>query len=182
MQKSKQNLKKEQIKFLTEALKTKLSKNEYIRIQAVLLRKRGYSHEQITDITGKSEDALKKWIANFNKKGLLGLKDQPVTKPRNYKLTREQKEQIKAILHSKKPQDLGFQGEFWSPQSLKQLIQQKFKIIYKSAETYRKLFKFCGFSYQKVKYQDSRKDEQRTAHEKLRLTKKLKKGVLKMYW
>lgn len=183
MQKSKQNIQKEeQIKALKEALKSKLTKNEYIRVQAVLLREKGYSHEQVIDITGKSHDAIKEWITNFNQKGLLGLKDQPVTKPRNFKLTTEQKEQIKAILNSQKPTDLGLAGEFWSPQALKQLIQQKFGVTYQSKESLRKLFQFCGFSYQKVTFQDSRKDEQRTNHEKLRLEKKLKKGVLRMYW
>ncbi len=182
MQKSKQNQQQKEIKILQQALKTKLSKNEYIRLQAVLLRKKGYTHQQIADITGKSPDALKNWIANFNQQGLAGLKDQPVTKPRNYKLTKEQKEQIKDILHSKKPQDLGFSSEFWTPQILKQLVQTKFNVTYQSNNTLRELFRFCGFSYQKVTFQDSRKDEERTSHEKLRLEKKLKKGVLRMYW
>lgn len=183
MSKLKEKQKEEQIKTLEQALKRgKLSKNEYIRIQAVLLRKKGYSHQQIRGISGKSKDAIKEWITNFHQKGLLGLKDQPVTKPRNYKLTKEQKEAIKIILNHQKPEDFGFAGEFWAPQNLKELIQQKFNIIYQSPDSYRKLFKFCGFSFQKVTFQDSRRDEQRTAHEKLRLEKKLKKGVLRMYW
>jgi len=155
MQKSKQNPsagsrldnKEKQIKILERALKTKLSKNEYIRIQAVLLRKKGYSHKQIIEIVSKSKEALKNWITNFHQKGLSGLKDQPITKPRNYKLTKEQKEEIKAVLNGQKPAGLGFQGEFWTPQILKQLVKQKFNVTYQSNNTYRELFKFCGFSY-----------------------------------
>jgi hypothetical protein len=55
MQKSRQN--QEQIKLLKQALSAKLSKNEYIRIQAVLLRKKGYSHQEILEIIGKSKVA-----------------------------------------------------------------------------------------------------------------------------
>jgi transposase len=85
------------------------------------------------------------------------------------------------MINSQKPIDLGLPGEFWSPQALKQLIQQKFNVTYQSNNTLREPLHFCGFSYQKVKFQDSRKDEARTKHEKLRLEKKLKKGVLRMY-
>ena len=182
MQKSKQNH-KQQIQTLENALKTeKLSKNEYIRIQAVLLRKRGYSHQEIMEITGKSKDAIKDWITKFNQIGLDGLKDQPITKPRNYKLTKGQKDKIKDILHNKQPQDFGFSGDFWDINNLKQLIKQEFNVVYQSPTSYQDLFEFCGFSYQKVKFQDSRRDEAKIEGEQLRLEKKLKKGILRMYW
>lgn len=183
MQKTKLNQRSKQIKVLENELKRgKLSKNEYIRVQALLLRKKGFSHKQIMEITGKSHDAIKEWITSFNKDGILGLKDKPVTKPRNYKLTKEEKNQIKTILKDKRPGDLGFPGEFWCLKTLRQLIKQKFNVVYRSATSYRKLFDFCGFSYQKVKFQDSRKDEEKTAQEKVRLEKRVKRGVLRIYW
>ena len=111
-----------------------------------------------------------------------GLKDKPTNKARNYALTREQKNKIKKLITKNNPQQLGFKGEFWNPLLLKQLIQKEFNVSYKTRKAYIDLLKYCGFTYQKVQYKDVREDKEYKEHEKLRLEKKLKKGVLRMYW
>jgi len=175
--------KNKKIKLLEKALeKEKLSKNEYIRIQSVLLNLKGYAHKEISGITLKSEDAIERWITLFNKNGIQGLKNKPVSKPRNYKLTKEQKDEIKGIITQNSPDKLNLKGDFWNPNNLKQLVKDKFNIVYKARKSYIELLKYCGFSYQKVEFKDSREDEKYKEHMKLRLQKKLKKGVLKMYW
>ena len=175
--------KNKKIKLLEKALeKEKLSKNEYIRIQSVLLNLKGYAHKEISGITLKSEDAIERWVTLFNKNGIQGLKNKPVSKPRNYKLTKEQKDEIKGIITQNSPDKLNLKGDFWNPNNLKQLVKDKFNIVYKARKSYIELLKYCGFSYQKVEFKDSREDEKYKEHMKLRLQKKLKKGVLKMYW
>ena len=175
--------KNQKIKILKKALKKgKLNKNEYIRIQAVLLNLQGYKHKEIVKITQKSLDAIRKWNTLFNQQGVKGLKDKPITKPRNYKLTKEQKDKIKQMITKNSPDKYGLIGEFWNPHNLKQLVKKYFKITYQSNESYINLLKYCGFSYQKVEFKDSRANKNYKKHEKLRLEKKLKKGVLRMYW
>ncbi len=175
--------KQAKIKILEQALKNnEFKRNEYIRLQAVLLNLKGYSHKEISQINLKSIDALEKWITLFNKSGIAGLKDQPVTKPRNYQLTKEQKDQVKESIVKNNPEVLGLSGEFWNPHNLKQLVKNKFNVVYQSRKAYVDLLKYCGFTYQKVEYKDSREDREYKGHEKLRLEKKLKKGVLRMYW
>ncbi|MBU1988135.1 MAG: helix-turn-helix domain-containing protein [Nanoarchaeota archaeon] len=175
--------KKKQISILEKSIKSdKLKNNEYVRIQAVLLNLKGFTHKQISKITLKSADALEKWVTKFNKQGIQGLKNKPLSKPRNYKLNWEQKNEIKKIVVKNIPEQLSFQGEFWNPHSLKQLIKKQFNVTYKTRKAYTELLKYCGFSYQKVEYKDSREDKEYKKHMKLRLQKKLKKGVLRMYW
>jgi len=187
------NQKKKQIKLLENVLKKeKLKNNEYIRIQAIFLKLKGYSHKEIAKIVLKSTDALEKWITKFNQQGIRGLMNKPLSKPRNYKLSWEQKNKIKKIIEKNIPEEIGLSGEFWSPHNLKQLIKKQFRVIYRTRKAYTELLKYCGLSYQKVEYRDSREDQEykpvcvrtRTGrkHMKLRLKKKLKKGVLKMYW
>lgn len=175
--------KNQKIKILKKAFKKgKLNKNEYIRVQAVLLNLQGYRHQEIAQITQRGIDAIRKWITLFNQQAVLGLKDKPITKPRNYKLTKAQKDKIKQMITKNSPKEYGLTGEFWNPHSLKQLVKKYLKITYQSNESYINLLKYCGFSYQKVEFKDTRENQEYKKHEKLRLEKKLKKGVLRMYW
>lgn len=175
--------KTQKIKILAKALKQDhLSAQEYVRFQAVLLKLKGYSHKEIQHITLKSKDAIKEWITNFNQQGSQGLKNQPLTKPRHYVLTKQQKDKIKQLITKHNPKYFKLTDEFWSVAAIKQLVKQKFKAEYKSRKAYTELLKYCGFSYQKVEFKDSREDESYKQHMKLRLKKKLKKGVLRMYW
>lgn len=177
------NNKQEQIKIIEQAIKKgKLNKQEHIRAQAVYLNLSGYTHKEISRITLKSADALEEWITLFNKQGLDGLKDKPTDKARHYTLAKEQKDKIKTIINKNNPDKLGLKGEFWNPDLLKQLVQKEFRVAYKTKKAYIDLLKYCGFTYQKVQYQDSRENKEYKDHEKLRLEKKLKKGVLRMYW
>lgn len=183
MTKKNKQQRQEQIKKLEQALKNgDLKKQEYIRVQAVLLNLKGYNHKEIAKITLKSIDAIEKWITLFNKQDLDGLKDKPTDKARNYTLSREQKEKIKALILHNKPNQLNLQGEFWSPNLLKQLVQREFSTSYKTKKAYIDLLKYCGFTFQKVQYKDERENKDYKEQEKLRLEKKLKKGVLRMYW
>lgn len=175
--------KNQKINLLKQTLKRgKLNKNEFIRIQAILLNLQGYKHKEIIQITQKSIDALKKWITAFNQYGLDGLRHKMKVKPSNYKLVKEQKDKVKDIITKHNPEKYGLKGDFWNPNNLKQLIQKQFNVVYKSRTSYTNLLKYCCFSYQKVKFKDSRENQKYKEHEKLRLKKKLKKGVLRMYW
>lgn len=175
--------KQTQIKTLKQTLKKeKLSKQEYIRAQAVYLNLKGLTHKQIAGITLKSTDAIEKWITLFNKQGIKSLKDKPANKARHCTLAKKQKDEIKKLITKNSPEQLGLKGEFWNPNLLKQLVKREFNTVYQVKKSYIELLKYCGFSYQKVQYKDSREDREYKEHEKLRLEKKLKKGVLRMYW
>lgn len=183
MAKKNKQQKQEQVKELEQILKKgDLKKQEYIRVQAVLLNLKKYNHKEISQITLKSIDAVEKWITLFNKQGIDGLKDKPTDKARNYTLSRDQKEKIKMLINQNSPNHLSLRGEFWNPNLLKQLVEKEFNVSYKSKKAYIDLLKYSGFTFQKVQYKDERENKEYKEHEKLRLEKKLKKGVLRMYW
>jgi transposase len=159
-----------------------LKKAEYIRIQAVLLRKRGYSRGEIVKITGKSLSAIENWITAFSQNGIVGLRTKKRESAPNALLTREQKDRIARIVNDSKPKEVGIAGEFWNILRLRILVKKEFGKEYQSDESYRRLLHDCGFSYQKVEFVDKRRDEEKAAEFKKRLQTRLKKGALSMWW
>lgn len=161
---------------------TSLSRSEYIRVQAVLLKKQGKSLHDIKEITGKSVDAIKRWHATYNKSGLNALRSKERIGSSQSKLTLAQKEQIKQILTEHKPPDYGYSGDFWSVSSLRQLVKKEYGVSYRSEQSYYNLFDWCGFSYQKAQYVDANQKKDEASHFKKRFEKKLKKGTISMWW
>jgi len=72
--------------------------------------------------------------------------------------------------------------DYWSITTLKQLVKQKYHIEYKTEESYRNLLKYCGYSYQKVEFEDERKSNEEGVTFKKRFKGKLKKGGFSMWW
>lgn len=175
--------KEREILKLEKALRdNSLKKAEYIRVQAVLLRKKSYSRGKIVEITGRSLSSVEDWITAFNKKGLGGLKTKKRESAPNALLTRKQKDKIKGIINNKKPREVGLTSDFWNIPRLKELLKKEFKVEYQSNESYRKLLHYCGFSYQKAEFVDRRRDEKEVKHFKKHLETRLKKGALSMWW
>lgn len=175
--------KQKDIRILKNALRNQnLSKQEYIRVQAVLLKKKRYSLKQISDISNKKLVTIQGWITCYNQNGIEGLKTKEKETPSHYTLTKEQKDHIKKLIAEHKPKDYGLSSDFWSASTLKQLVKDKFKVEYKTVKSYRELLKYCGFSYQKAEYIDRRKNSGQTEHFKKHFEKKVKKGVISMWW
>ncbi len=121
-----------------------------IRFQAVLLYGRGYTVEDVLDITGCSRSSLMEWCRIYRKDGLDGLYDK--RKQGNHsKLTEEQITELRTRLHESSPSvalsdDM---GKDWQVASLAMLVSQRFDVIYKRRDSYHQLFKRCGFEYDK---------------------------------
>lgn len=159
-----------------------LSRSEYIHVQATLLKKQGELLERVSQITGKSIDAIKRWCTAYNKTGLSALRAKKRVGSSQSKLTIAQKEQIKQILTEHKPPDYGYSGDFWSVSTLRQLIKDQYGVKYRSEQSYYNLFNWCGFSYQKAQYVDANQRKDEASHFKKHFEKKLKKGTISMWW
>ena len=159
-----------------------LTKQEYIRVHSVFLKKKGYSLKKIIDITGKSMVAIQGWITDYNKQGVNGLLTKKRAVAPRAKLTNKQKDRIKTIINKHKPKEKGYTGDFWSAPMLKRLVKDEYDVTYKTAKTYRELLHYCGFSYQKAAFVDRRKNNQSHGHFKKQFEKKLKKGGISMWW
>ena len=134
-----------------------LTKQEYIRVQAVLLKKKVYLLKKIIDITGKSLVAIQGWITDYNKRGVDGLLTHKRAVAPCAKLANKEKDHVKQIITNHKPRELGYTGDFWSVPIVKQLVKDEYGVIYETAKAYRDLLHYCGFSYQKAEFVDRRK-------------------------
>lgn len=170
------------VKTLQAALRDHdLSKQEYIRVQAVFMKKQGFTVEQIMRANGKNRTTIEGWITDFNQEGVKGLKTR--TQTSHYiKLDEDRKRELKNLVHGHRPTEYGYPQDFWSVPILKDFVKAKFKVVYKSEKSYQDLFAYCGFSYQKAEYIDHRKDETNPQEFKVRLRKRLKKGAFSMSW
>lgn len=167
----------------------KASKNvkEKERLLILKLLSQGYTHKEVRAITGRGEDGIRKAVAHYlSKDGLSALK--PAAHPRNHSLlTLFQKDKIREILKKhQKPSLAGVRvnpdNDFWNVASLALLVKKEFNVKYACPESYQKLFKYCGYSYQRVEFTDRRRDLERRSDFKERARIRLKKGVLSMSW
>jgi len=159
-----------------------LTKQEYIRVQAVSLRKKGYPLKEIVAITGKAQVTIQGWITDYNQHGIDRLRTKKREKPPHVTLTNQQKDRIKKLITGHKPSEYGYSGDFWSVPVMRRLVKDQYRVEYETAKAYRDLLHYCGFSYQKAEFVDRRKDNQSQGNFKKRCEKKLKKGVISMWW
>lgn len=158
------------------------SKAEFVRVQAVLLRKKKQKRAVIAELTGKSMSVVEDWITAYNHRGLAGLKTKKRrTQPRSM-LTPEQREHVCGFLN-KKPRDIGIGNEeYWTMADVRTLVKQETGVIYKSVNAYRRLLNEAGLSYQKVEFIDHHKDQGKHDAFQKQFEAKVKGGRISMWW
>lgn len=171
---------------LDTAFRSSKNQKEANRIQVIRLLAKGYSHAQVSEITGKSPVTIEVLVTTYGKQGVKGLQLKP--HPRNNAvLTIKQKERIKQILATHEtPSHAGMKvspdEDYWSLRSVKQLVTERFHVEYKHQDSYRRLLRYCGYSYQRVEFEDERRSNEKAEDFKKRATIKLKKGTMSMSW
>lgn len=171
---------------LNAAYKECKSTKEQRRIQVLRLLSRGYSHKQVSEIVGISRDQIRELVTKYNKKGIDGLRLKPHPK-NNARLSDLQKDRIKKTIHKYDlPSQAGVKvnpdSDYWSLNTLRLLVKQKYQVEYKCRDTYRKLAHRIGLSWQRVEFEDERKSDERVEDFKKRMQIKLKKGGMSMWW
>jgi len=125
-----------------------------IRYQAVRLYGMGYPVSEIEEISGCSRPSLMEWCRTYRQNGIVGLVDQRQGGNRA-KLKPVQLEQLQQRLEDYTPAQLLGQvncygdGQFWTVPDLAALVKRDYKVEFKSATSYRNLFKRCNFSCQR---------------------------------
>jgi transposase len=178
-------LSKEMVGDLEKAFRKEKLGKQKIRYQALLLLAKGFKRRQVGEIVGISPGRIRQWVSLYHRNGLLGLalKSAPGN---NHLLTKEQKKVIKKIITTQTPKDLDLidlEGKFWNIPLLRELVKQKFNLTYKTADSYRRLLHFCGFSFHKpVKVNQRQKNGDKVRFEET-LKKDLRTGVVeKITW
>lgn len=160
----------------------KLSKAEYIRVQAVLLRKLKQKRGLIAQMVGKSMSVVEDWITAYNHHGLSGLKTKKRLIQPRAKLTLTQRKQLRALL-KKKPCDIGMGEEaYWTMNTVRKIVQRETGVVYKSINACRRLLHEAGLSYQKVERVDHHQNQKNHDGFKKQFEAKVKGGRISMWW
>ena len=149
-----------------------------IRYQAVRLYGTGYRVSEIEEITGCSRPSLMEWCRAYRQFGVVGLVDKRRGGNRA-KLVPTEIEQLQQQLESYSPRQLfGVdncygQGQFWTVPDLAKLVEDQYRIKYKSGSSYRSLFDRCDFSCQRPGSQYRSRNELKVLEFEQQLEKKL---------
>jgi transposase len=150
------NLPRSEAVVLETAFKKAKNVREKVRFQALWLLTQGYSRAAVTTIVAKSKGSLGNWVTAFHQHGLDGLKNKP--SPKNHRLlTDQQKDQVKRLITTQTPADVGYPGSFWTTRAVNLLVNDTFGVGYRSPESCRRLLIRSGFSYHKPEKQNQRK-------------------------
>ncbi len=150
----------EQVEGLKKLLKGTRNPHEYERGQAILKRIEGYSRETIAEFFDIHLKTLDRWTTAFNRNGVNGIRIKQ-QRGNHHLLSKRQKEELKQLLliERKKPEDIGYKGRFWDREKLAQLVRDRYRVIYKSATSYQRLFVFIGFTNHKPIKVNKRRSE-----------------------
>lgn len=136
------------IEELKQFLKTTRRPDERDRARAILKLIEGKRRKEVADFFDITLTTLGQWQQKFKQSGAEELRTKP-QKGNRAQLSLEQKQALQQLINEKAPEDVGLQGKFWTVPLLKSYVKQVYQVTYKSANTYRELFTFCGFSYHK---------------------------------
>jgi len=151
------------------------------RAQAILARNEGLTIANIAQALSRSQDFIKQAIKRF-KNGEL---DKIKLTGNNYRLSREQRDEIIEVIKTKCPKELAdfrFTTQFWSTDILKQVIKKRYRIEYKTDKSYYDFFKQAGFSFHQPKTQDIRQDPEKIKEFKGALKKTYKSTRIRLSW
>ncbi len=146
--KRQQKLKDNQTEELREYLKTSESKREANRIQAILMVDKEIDIELIREITNFSRSQIFALRSKYLDKGIASIEDPARHNPKEL-LSKKDRDEIIETVKTKKPEDIGYHGEYWTTAMVGDWIKKKYKVKYKSKTSVYLIFKRASFSYHK---------------------------------
>jgi len=129
-----------------------------LKCQALLTREKGMKLEDIGDLVSRSEQTVSRWIQDWDTWRMASIFTGHANNENAGKLTKAQKEEIKAML-AKPPSDSDIPRAFWDVPTLKQYIEATFDVVYESTQSYHFLLSFCDLSFKYPDTFDIRRDE-----------------------
>ncbi len=151
------------------------------RAQAVLARNEGLTILNIAKALSRSD----KFVRNAVRLYKQGKLDKTNLTSHSHKLLPKQRKEVIKMLQTKCPEELSnfnFKTIHWSTNILKEIIRKRYKVEYKSDQTYYNLFKQAGFSFKKPKPVDFRQNPEKIKKFKGALKKSLKTTKIRLSW
>lgn len=151
------------------------------RAQVVLALNEGLNITNTSKALLRSDKFIKKAVEMFNKGELEKLE----LSSNNHKLSKPQRTKIIETIKTKTPKDLKdfkFKSQFWTTDILRRIIKKRYKIEYKTEQSYYDLFEQTGFTFHKPKTKDYRQDPKKIKKFKGALKKSSTTTKIRLSW
>lgn len=129
------------------------------KAEAVMLASKNVGTDVIAAMVDRSEKTVNVWLRDWRARRLGSVVTGHADNENAAKLTRAQKEEVKAALAAK-PSESGIPVEFWDVPTLENLVKMRFDVEYQSDSSLHLLMKFCGMSFKLPDPFDKRRDEE----------------------
>ena len=116
-----------------------------MKAEAIVCAARGVGLDIIAEMVERAEGTVRKWLSQWRKKRLRSGVTGHAGNENAAKLKRAQKEELEEVF-SKPPSESGVKAGFWDVPALKDVVQIKFGVEYRSDSSYRLLMRFLGMS------------------------------------
>ena len=148
----------EERQLLKDYLKTSPLQLIRSKAQAVMMKSKGVTTEDIGDILSRSRYTINRWIRDWKRQNMGSLFTGHQNNQNASKLTIDQKKEIAFILKSP-PSEYGLSKAFWDVPTLKCYVQAHFGVVYESVQSYHFLLKFSQLSFKYPDTFDIHRDE-----------------------
>jgi len=148
-------LKESEIKAFRQAEQSTRDAYELRRLQAVRMYGSGDPIPKIQKMVSAGESTIRQWVMRYQVDGVSGLASQWQGGNAN-KLTAEQHADLIQRIDTYTPDQVIApdvridEGIFWTIRDFRMVIEQWYGVTYKSNNSYYKLMRDCGLSYQKA--------------------------------
>ena len=152
---------------------TKLRDNLVLRRRAIELHKLGKKQQFIADVLGVDQSTVSKWVRAYKALGAESLK-YPKIGGSKRKINPEQEQELVGFLNEG-AESHGFEGDFWTRARVRDLIENKFGIVYKERAV-GNILKALGFTVQKPGKKTYKQDPEKVKEWKEKTLPSLKKS------
>ncbi len=129
-----------------------------MKAEAILYASRGVDVGIIAEMVERSEKTVREWLTDWQASRMCSVLTGHAGNQNAAKLTRAQKENLKAVL-AQPPSRSGIDAEFWDVPALRDVVKILFDVEYESDSSYQLLLRFCGLSFKLPDPFDKHRDE-----------------------
>lgn len=130
------------------------------RCQAILMREKKMSLNDIGDVLSREQHAVSRWMKDWHERRMASIFSGHQNNENASKLTREQRREIEETLKNP-PSENGLPRAFWDVPTLKTYVTAKFDAIYESERSYHFLLQFSELSFKYPDTFDFRRDDEK---------------------
>ena len=117
----------------------------WMKAEAIVYAARGVGLDIIAEMVERTGKTVREWLSEWRRYRLGSVVTGHAGGENAAKLRRAQKEELEEIL-SKPPSESGVRAEFWDVPALRDVVQIRFGVEYRSDSSYRLLMRFLGMS------------------------------------